>query len=187
MARPIKKFKSLDDDIVESVIIPIDDTIENDTDESLEIEKDSMVADGIHGDDDIQLSNNDEIIINSSRLSAPPPKHWADGTKTTYSIGDIVYIRNYPNIIYKVIGPCFIKNTYVLKASGSDGKRTNIPESIIIRANSDAKWVDFWDTVKDPYRDWLRKKNEVTEVVECKKASKKQTVKKEKNQRINEK
>jgi hypothetical protein len=59
--------------------------------------------------------------------------------------------------IYKVVGTSPEPNTYALKASGVDVISNNIPESKIMKAKQDAKWVDYWDAVSDPYRDWCRK------------------------------
>jgi hypothetical protein len=165
MAKPPKrKYKSLDDDEDVTNLMEVIETIETEKEDDGELTPDDAVnADGeIVEMDDVQVSTAGEddtvsVSLTSVRTNAPPPKNWADGIKTKFKIGELVYIKGTPTSIFKVSGPYTNPQTYVLRPSGCDAVRDNIPEEKIKKAPPGAKWVDYWETIVDPYRDWKRK------------------------------
>jgi hypothetical protein len=183
MPRPKRKFKSLDDELDDNII---DAATDNVSAENEEINIEELVADEDTPADDTLITDKEELVqsedgesvsISVIRRSPPPKKCWADGIKTKFTIGDLVYIKGYPDSIFKIIGPSYDDHTYSLKPSGSDGTRPNIPEDKLKLAKPGAIWKDYWDTVSDPYRDWKRKQDEAKAVAAKKetKATKKTT------------
>lgn len=180
MAKPPKRaYKSLDDDDDVTNLMEVIETIDNNKDEDEElIPDDATNEDGeIVEKDDVQVSavgsdDTASVSLTSVRTNVPPPKNWADGIKTKFSIGELVCIKGSPNSILKVSGPCTNPQTYVLRPSGCDNTRNNIPEDKIKKAPPGAVWVDFWETTVDPYRDWKRKQ-EAEAAAKAAKASKK--------------
>jgi hypothetical protein len=162
MPRPKKKFKSLDDDNDVTNILEVVENIDVDIDDDeIILAPDDIPSDDVFLDEKEYVSvSGDNISITSIRSNPPPPKLWSDGVKTKFTIGDLVSFKYNPEYIYKIVGPCTIPNTYIIKLSGTDGTRCNIPEDKIKKAKPGATWVDYWDTIIDPYRDWKRKKEQ---------------------------
>jgi len=180
MAKPLKKkYKSLDDDDDVTNLMEVIETIETEKEDDGEltpgdatnddgeiVEKDDVQVSTVGADDTISIS------LTSVRSNQPPPKNWADGIKTKFSVGDLVYIKGTPANIFKVAGPHINPRTYVLKPSGIDKVHDNIHEDKIKKAPPEAKWVDYWDTIVDPYRDWKRKQEAAKLVAEKSKSTK---------------
>ena len=168
MARPKRTYKSLDDDVDVTNILEVVENIdkidgEGDEPEENLITDDAMIEDDIIEKDDVKVWNTGEdmtVSVTSVHINLPAPKLWSDDIKTKFSIGDLVYFVGCSDNIYKVTGPCKTPYTYALKPSGCDSARYDVAEEKLKKAKSGAVWVDYWDTVVDPYREWKRKQDE---------------------------
>jgi hypothetical protein len=160
MPRPKKAFKSLDDDDDVTNILEVAENLDKDDDETVLAPDDIPTEETeIAEKEDVSVSG-DSISITSIRSNAPPPQCWSDKIKTKFSVGELVTIKGLPDSIYKIMHPCAEPFTYAIKPSGTDAVRNNVAEDKLRKAKPDAKWVSYWDTVVDPFRDWQRKQQE---------------------------
>jgi hypothetical protein len=164
MPRPPKTFKSLDDDEdITNILKEAANEISDTSGENSFL--DEIPTEDV--EDDVQVSSADgdfSVSVGSVRRNKPPEKCWADGIRTPFVVGDLVYLKGSPDKIFKVLGPYSIPNTYNIKLSGTDNEQCNVREDIIRKAKPDAVWVPIWETVVDPYRDWKRKQEEALKV-----------------------